>query len=50
MQLQDVLDTGVDLAAEVKLRLPDFILLPLSANKLLGDPGLDNRLAYPLAG
>ena len=50
MELLDVLETSVDLAANVKLRLPDLVLVPLSTNDILGDLGLDNRPAYSLTG
>ena len=44
-----MLETSVALAANVKLRLPDLVLVPLSTNDILGDLGLDNRPAHPLA-
>ena len=50
VELQDALEVGVHHLAEIELRLPDLVFYTLSANKILGDPGLDNRLAYPLAG
>ena len=50
MELQDALEVGVHHLAEIELRLPDLVFYALSANKILGDPGLDNRPAYPLAG
>ena len=50
MELQDTIDAGVDLGADVELRLPDLVLLPLGTNKISGDPGLDDCLAHPLAG
>ena len=50
VELKDALDVGIHRIAEIELRLPYLVFFALSTNKILEDPGLDNRPAYPLAG
>ena len=50
VELQDALEVGVHRLAEIELRLPDLVFFALSANKIRGDPRLDNRPALSLDG
>ena len=47
MKLQGTVEVALNLRADLVLRLPGRFLLPLVAEKLQGDPGLDGR---PLTG
>jgi len=50
MKLKGAVKGGLNLRADLVLRLPDLLLLPLIAIKIRGDPGLDHRPLDPHGG
>jgi hypothetical protein len=47
VKLQGTSVIGLDLGADIELCLPSVVLLSLGADKIRGDPMLDNRPGAP---
>ena len=50
MALHGALEVGVYRATELELLVPDFLLLVLGVDEVLGDASLNDRPARPFTG